>query len=179
MDAMEIIISVIFVTIFVALIVYIIVSSLTKKDSLPKVETGRIMYESGQEGNPIPVDKILFSKKKFVVQGKKYNSSDYILARADGVSMKKKGINSGDIVYAKKFDASFGRDQIKPNDVLLILLNDERYKGYKIRVYKRHNPKDKNDLETFYYDSDGNERVSSKNHRLDLVQGVIKYKYSE
>jgi hypothetical protein len=180
---MEIIISTIFGIIFVTLVVYIIVSSAMvkqrKSSLLPKVETGHIVYESEQEGNPAPVDKILFSGKKFVVKGKKYNSSDYILARADGVSMKKKGISSGDIVYAKKFDASFGKDQIKPNDVLLILLNDERYKGYKIRVCRGRNPKDENDLETFYYDSDGNERVSSKNHRLDLVQGVVKYKYSE
>jgi hypothetical protein len=61
----------------------------------------------------------------------------------------------------------------------LILLNDERYKGYKIRVYKRHNPDDERELETFYYDSEGNERSSSRNHRIELVQRIVKYKYSE
>jgi hypothetical protein len=57
--------------------------------------------------------------KKFVAQGKKHDTSGYILARADGSSMKKKGINSGDVVYAKKFDDVFRKDQIKPNDILL------------------------------------------------------------
>jgi hypothetical protein len=181
-ETMETIIIIVFITIFVALVAYIIASSMMavkqKKARLPKVETGHIIY-GNEEGNPVPIDKILFAGKKFAAGKKKYNSSDYILARADGVSMKKKGINNGDIVYARKFDASFGKDQIKPNDILLILLNDERYKGYKIRVCRRRNPEDENDLETFYYDSDGNERTSSKNHRLDLVQGVVKYKYSE
>jgi hypothetical protein len=180
MDSMEIIITIVFIAIFVALVTYIIVSSMTTKPvKLPKVETGHIIYDSFAEGNPIPVDKILAAGKKFVVDGKKYDTLDYILARADGVSMKKRGINNGDIVYAKKFDDVFRKDQIKPNDILLILLNDERYKGYKIRVCKGRNPNDERELETFYYDSDGNERLSSKNHRIELVQGVIKYKYSD
>jgi hypothetical protein len=178
---MEITIIAIFCTVFVALVVYIIVSSMTAKPKtlgLPKVETGRIVY-SVAEGSPIPINKILASGKKFVVQGKKHDTSGYILARANGNSMKKKGINNGDIVYAKKFDDVFRKDQIKPNDILLVLLNDERYKGYKLRVYKRRNPDDERELEMFYYDSEGNERSSSKNHRIELVQGIVKYKYSE
>ncbi|MDR0415467.1 MAG: hypothetical protein LBH84_08670 [Prevotellaceae bacterium] len=145
---------------------------------MPKVETGYIVNES-EEGNPISVDKILLAGKRFVVKGKKYDSADYILARADGASMKKRGIRNGDIVYAKRFNDTFGKDQIKPGDILLILLNDEQYKGYKVRVCRRYNPNNANELETFYYDDDGNERISSKNHRIDLVQGIIKYKYSD
>jgi hypothetical protein len=179
-DTMENIITIIFIVIFVALVVYIVVSSIrAQRSRLPKVETGHIVEKNLIQSNPVAIDKILLSGKKFVVKGKKYNASDYILLRADGSSMKRRGINNGDIIYAKKFDESFGKDRIQPDDILLIYLNDERYKGYKVRVLRKRNPNDENDMETYYYDSDGNERTSSKNHRLDLVQGVVKYKYSE
>lgn len=181
MDTIESVITTVFIVIFVTLIAYIIVSSVRAQKALrlPKVETGRIILASSIKSNPVAIDKIFAQGKKFAVKGKKYDASAYILVRADGSSMKSRGINNGDIVYAKKFDDSFGKDQIQPNDILLIRLDDERYKGYKIRVFKKYNPTDAEDLETFYYDSDGNERISSKNHRLELVQGVVKYKYSE
>ncbi|MDR3187742.1 MAG: hypothetical protein LBT94_00965 [Prevotellaceae bacterium] len=146
---------------------------------MPKVETGHIVGANDIESNPVAIDKILLRGKKFVAKGKRYDASGYILVRADGNSMKRRGINNGDIVYARKFDETFGKENIQPNDILLIYLNDERYKGYKIRVCRGYNPKDKKELETYYYDGDGNERTSSKNHKLELVQGIVKYKYSE
>ncbi|MDR0711116.1 MAG: hypothetical protein LBF67_02055 [Prevotellaceae bacterium] len=144
---------------------------------LPKVETGPII--SVDKNNPVAIDKILSYGKRFVVKGKKHDASHYILVRADGASMKRRGINNGDIIYARRFDESFGKDKIQPDDILLIYLDDDRYKGYKIRGCKKYNPNDESELETYYYDNDGNERVSSKNHKLEFVQGVVRYKYSE
>jgi hypothetical protein len=179
MTPIESIITIVFIVIFVALVTYIVVSSmrLQKMPRLPKVETGHIVYSD--KNNPVAVDKILSYGKKFVVKGKKYDASSYILVRADGASMKRRGINNGDIIYARKFDESFGKENIQPDDILLIYLNDERYKGYKVRVCKRYNPNNKDELETYYYDNEENERVSSKNHKLEFVQGIVKYKYSE
>jgi hypothetical protein len=181
MDTIESVITIVFIVIFAALITYIIVSSVRaqKAPRLPKVETGHIIEENSIKSNPVAVDKILLQGKKFVVRGKKYDASGYILVRADGSSMKRRGINNGDIVYAKKFDDTFKKDQIQPDDILLIHLNDERYKGYKIRVFRKYNSANADELETYYYDSEGDERTSSKNHRLELVQGVVKYKYRE
>lgn len=181
MEPIEAIITIIFIVVFVALSAYIIVSSVRAQKSprLPKVETGHIIWENSLKSNPVPIDKLLSQGKKFVVKGKKYDASAYIPVRADGSSMKRRGINNGDIVYAKKFDDSFGKNSIQPDDILLIYLNDERYKGYKIRVFKKYNPDNPEDLETYYYDSEGEERISSRNHRLELVKGIVKYKYSE
>jgi hypothetical protein len=180
-ETIESIITIVFIVVFAALIIYIIVSSVRAQRAprLPKVETGHIVEPTLTKNNPIAIDKVLSFGKKFVVKGKKYDASSYILVRADGSSMKRRGINNGDIVYARKFDSSFGKENIQPDDVLLIYLNDDRYQGYKIRVCRRYNPENAAELETYYYDSDGNERISSKPHRLDLVQGIVKYKYSE
>ncbi|MDR3366646.1 MAG: hypothetical protein LBO71_06745 [Prevotellaceae bacterium] len=180
-ETIEDIITIVFIVVFVALVIYIIVSSMRaqKTPRLPKVETGHIVEPSLAKSNPIAIDKVLSFGKKFVVKGKKYDASSYILVRADGSSMKRRGINNGDIVYARKFDSAFGKENIQPDDILLIYLNDDRYQGYKIRVCRKYNHGTTNELETYYYDSDGNERVSSKPHRLDLVQGIVKYKYSE
>ena len=181
MEPIEAIITIVFIVIFLILVVYIIVSSIRaqKTPRLPKVETGHIIWETPVKSNPVAIDKILSGGKKFVARGKKYDASGYILVRADGSSMKRRGINNGDIVYARKFDDSFGKESIQPDDILLIHLDDERYKGYKIRVFKKYSPDNADELETYYYDSEGEERISSLNHRLELVKGVVKYKYSE
>jgi hypothetical protein len=88
--------------------------------------------------------------------------------------MRQRCICNGDIVFARKFDKTFTLDNICPGNILLLYLNDARYEGYKIRVFKQYSP-DK-ELETFYYNPDGSERSSSKTHSLSRVVGVVQYK---
>ncbi|GHT82333.1 hypothetical protein FACS189467_7490 [Bacteroidia bacterium] len=172
------IIIVIFVVIAIFTI-YVVVSSIKQRKlfNVQTVTTGDVLYNTDDISNPVPIDKIILFGKKFVVKGKTFNSADYIRVRAGGSSMKKRGINNGDIIFASKVDSDFlkkKKDKIHPNDVLLLRLNDERYEGYKIRVFKQYAVN--GELETYYYNKDGSEHNSSRTHSLDRVVGIVKYK---
>ena len=172
-------IAIIFLVIVTTFFVYVVVKTVQQynKQRLFKVQgvtTGEVVYNTDHESNPAIVEKIILFGKKFVVGGKTYNSSDYVRVRAEGSSMRLRGINNGDIVFARRFDDAFPRSQICPNDILLLYLNDPRYNGYKIRVFRQYSPH--NELETFYYNPDGSEHNSSQAHSLSRVVGVVQYK---
>jgi hypothetical protein len=170
------IIAIVFLLIVLLFVIYVVMSSIQQQRMLnvQSVTTGEVIYSAPLNSNPIVVEKIILFGKKFIAAGKTCNSADYLRVRAEGNSMKKRGISNGDIVFARKFDDSFTRSQIRPQDILLVHLNDERYKGYKIRVFRQYSPT--NELETFYYNADGSERNSSQFHSLSRVVGVVQYK---
>jgi hypothetical protein len=170
------IIAIIFLAIATLFFVYVVAKSVQQQKMLyvQNVTTGEVVYHAELDSNPVVVEKIILFGKKFVANGKTCNSSDYLRVRAEGSSMKKRGINHGDIVFARKFDDTFTRGDIRQHDILLLHLNDARYNGYKIRVFRDYTPQ--NELETFYYNSDGSEHNSSKPHSLSRVVGVVQYK---
>lgn len=117
-------------------------------------------------------------RDQFTINGKVLCSSEYYKLEVNGSCMEARKIYNGNVIFVKKFNKNFTRDDIKPNDILLIYLNDERYKGYKLRVMKKLNEANTSEVVTFYYDPDGTEHFSSHNHKLSNVVGVLKYQYN-
>jgi hypothetical protein len=175
-DAVFYYVAVIFLVVAMGFAIYVVITSI-KQQKMFKVQTvvtGQVFYHAEEYSNPVRVDKVIRFGKKFIVGGETFNSSDFIQVRAGGYSMKRRGIVDGDIIYARKFDGNFTLNEIKEGDLLLIYLNDARYKGYKIRIFRKY--ADNNEIETYYYNKDGTERNSSHAHSSDRVAGVIKYK---
>jgi hypothetical protein len=170
------ILALVFLLIVLLFVVYVAITSIQQQRLLnvQSVTTGEVVYHTQHESNPVVVEKIILFGKKFVAGGSSHNSADYVRVRAEGNSMRKRGINNGDIVFARKFDSAFGRNQISSGDILLLHLNDARYNGYKIRVFRQSTPQ--NELETYYFNSDGSEHNSSQPHSLSRVVGVVRYK---
>ncbi|GHT17786.1 hypothetical protein AGMMS4956_21310 [Bacteroidia bacterium] len=181
LDPETIVVNIIIVIAFIILVVYVVRSTIyrSRKNNLIKVETGRLAYKMRSANDPVPVDRLVHNGKQFIVNGKKHLTSNYILVRAEGAYMRDRGINDGDILYVRKFDEVFTREQIHPRDILLIYLNDKRYSGYKIRVFKQYNPEHPDEVETYYYNEDGTEHNSSKNHNVIDVKGIIKYRTTD
>jgi hypothetical protein len=169
-------IALIFLAIVAVFFVYVVAKSVQQQRVLnvASVTTGEVVYHTEHDSNPVVVEKIILFGKKFVAKGQTRNSADYIKVRAEGNSMKLRNINNGDVIFARKFDNTFTHSQIRPNDILLLQLNDARYNGYKIRVFKEYSPK--NELETFYYNPDGSVHNSSQPHALNRAVGIVQYK---
>lgn len=86
-----------------------------------------------------------------------------------GECMTKVGIRPESIVSVRMIPEK-EKNGLKSGDIVLIFLNDKNFRGYKIRIIKNI---DGNDANTFYYDENGNERMSSKSHTLVSIIGVI------
>ncbi|MDR2424456.1 MAG: S24 family peptidase [Prevotellaceae bacterium] len=110
----------------------------------------------------------------FVINGKPINPSKHIMLVVEGNCMSQRKIENGDIIFVRKFDKSFTKNQIKPDDILLIWHDSEQYKGYKIRVLDNDKSENNNELNTFYYKEDGNKHLSC--HNINNIKGVVKYK---
>ena len=65
-------------------------------------------------------------------------------------------------------------DHIHPGDILYLKIQKDGKDYYKIRELDGVIP-EKKELVTHYYDPDGKKHPSSKNHTIDMVQGVVKY----
>lgn len=86
--------------------------------------------------------------------------------------MQIKGISEGDIVGVRMFDEKYNvHTSFKKGQILLIFLNDEHFKGYKIREQG-----DITDNGTGYYTyhyKGGVQNKSSKPHSIDSIKGVV------
>lgn len=89
-----------------------------------------------------------------------------------GKCMKPKGINEGIIVDVRmlnKTERSHLKDNLSSGDIVLIYLNDRRFRGYKLRIIKEIR---QNDTITFYYNHES-EQKSSKLHLLKDIIGFV------
>ena len=84
--------------------------------------------------------------------------------------MTPKHIYHNDIIGVKIFDETFTVEQVKEGDVLLIWLDDENFKGYKIRIKGKFDGTDA--YETFYYEGQQIQQ-SHQNHRISTIKGVV------
>ena len=95
-----------------------------------------------------------------------------------GDCMKPRNIFNGDVIFIESFKENASDDDkfqiIKENDILLIYLDDKRFKGYKIRGFSKRN--EDGSLETFYYKEDGTTKISGHSHRLESIGGIVKRK---
>ena len=132
--------------------------------SLPAVEAG-------------PMDRATYKRLIYINDNlvpsykKSINGISHLFRRfvVKGTCMEEKNINNGSIVNARIFNSTEEKLNLKNGDVVLIYLNDKKFRGYKLRCVKNVNLQD---VETFYYNK-GKEIPSSKPHKLDSIIGII------
>lgn len=86
--------------------------------------------------------------------------------------MEYKGVYDGDIVGVKMFDEK-DKDSLlcKPGDMLLIFLDDEHFRGYKIRELG-YATESNTEYYTYHY-KNGVKTHSSRPHSIDSIKGVV------
>jgi hypothetical protein len=112
----------------------------------------------------------------FYYNGKKINPKDYIIAKVDGDCMSPRGINGGDIIFIHKFKDS-EKNEISKGDILYIKYEKNNHSGYKIREAKEGYTENEEAIKTQYYTSEGKIKVSTSDHNLSNIEGVVKMKF--
>ena len=122
------------------------------------------------EAGPVDgADRDFMKPVSVCVNGLRMNKSlKYFVVRND--CMIPRHIYSNDVIGVQMFDNQFTIKDVKKDDILLIYLNDEEFKGHKIRVMK--------DVEgeafRTYYFKDGKPKDSKKLHAFDTILGVVR-----
>lgn len=132
--------------------------------------------EAGSTGNPsdcITRYSPITSYDNLIIDNKKLSAYKYICLSITGSCMKKVGINPGDVGIVRKFDKKFTLDDVKSGDILLIWLNDSKFKGFKMRIFE--SKKDAEYFKTYYYDEQGEKKYSTSPHHRDSIKGVFQY----
>lgn len=143
---------------------------------LPVAEAGSTK-ESSQAFDGYEKTIRISRSDKMTVNGVALNRKEYMPLVVKGDCMEHyKDLHQGDVVAARLFDDKFTKKNIQPGDVLLIWLNDDRYKGYKLRVFGDYTA-DANRLSTYYFKGDERQN-SSHPHHIESIKGVVKYKLS-
>lgn len=86
--------------------------------------------------------------------------------------MQIKGISDGDVIGVRMIENGDSIPTIsKGNHILLIYLNDENFKGYKIRE-QGEITNDGTAYNTYHYEN-GRQHKSSKPHSIDSIKGIV------
>lgn len=86
--------------------------------------------------------------------------------------MQEKGISDGDIIGVRMFeDENSVLSLSKKDNILLIYINDERFKGYKIRE-QGEMTNDGLAFNTYHYKG-GTKSLSSRPHAIESIKGVV------
>lgn len=117
--------------------------------------------------------KSLSPFESFSLNGKRIDSSDYIVASVEGECMGPRGIHSGDIVFIHKLlDAE--KNDIKDSSVLYIRKDDCVNETFLLREYIKD--KSCNDVvATRFYRNGIEPKESEPHHKLQNVVGVVRY----
>jgi len=163
------------ILLLILLVVYVVSSYYSEKLSfLEVVDAGPVVHHTKKSNANIKIKPLTSHDCIYTKSGKRVNLSGFHQFAVIGECMQVKEIEEGNIVLVKKFDnKETKKDLLKPQDVLVICLNDKKYKGYKIRVFEGFD-KD-GSLKTFCYNADGSLHNSSKNHQIDQIIGVVKF----
>ena len=84
--------------------------------------------------------------------------------------MTPRHICSGDVVGVQLFDDNFTVADVHEGDILLIHLDDERFRGHKIRVMRET---EGDAFRTYYYNGNW-QQDSSKPHGFESICGVVR-----
>lgn len=95
-------------------------------------------------------------------------SLQYFVVRND--CMKPLHISSGDIIGVQLFDGDFTITDVKQGDILLIHLDDNRFRGHKIRVMDYV----QGDSFHTYYFVGRKPQDSSEPHAFSTIRGVVR-----
>ena len=86
--------------------------------------------------------------------------------------MQEKGISDGDIIGVRMFeDEKSVLSLSKKDNILLIYINDERFRGYKIRE-QGDMTSDGLAFNTYHYKG-GTKSLSSRPHAIESIKGVV------
>ena len=181
------------IILFILLGLFVLMSYLNSlKPKLEKVEAGST--ETGSTEN-----RIMGKTRKYkgiplrpqdVVNNQ--SSSFYKQFVVEGNCMVKRNIAHKDIILVEPFKKDTSdKDKlgkIKENDILLIYLDDidkvnnklKGFKGHKIRGFKGYkkgvDALQQTELDTFYYDENGEIYYSTKPHKVKDVMGIVRMK---
>ena len=174
------------IILFILLGLFVLMSYLNSlKPKLEEVEAGqtsenRIMGKS-RKYNGIPL------RPQDFVNGKP--SSFYKQFVVEGNCMAKRNIAHKDIILVELFKGDTSDEdklaKIKENDILLIYLDDidkinnKGFKGHKIRGFKGRVQNNTSQLDTFYYDENGEICYSTKPHKVKDVMGIVRMKLQQ
>jgi len=157
------------------MVLYAVTSYYSDKLSfLEVVDAGPVVYHVNKANTNIKIKPLTSHDCIYTKEGKRVNLYDFQQFAVIGECMRAEGIEEGNVVLVKKFGVKESKQNlIKPKDVLVIYLNDKRYKGYKVRVFEDFDTD--GSLKTFCYNEDGSLHNSSKNHQIDQVIGTVKF----
>lgn len=133
--------------------------------TLPKVEAGPIsgVSSTGLQRLSTRINSSFYRN----YNGIKYKYRRFVV---QGMCMKGRGINPDEIIDVRIFNSKDEKNDLIPDNIVLIFLNDSSFRGYKIRAISKL---DGDNALTFYYSEDGNRINSSKPHRLKNIIGIV------
>lgn len=101
------------------------------------------------------------------------STSRYYRIRINGTCMERQEIKNGEEWLVRKIKKGKSlRKQVKVGDVLFIYLQDtDRYKIRRVKSFI-----DDVTVETYSYDKNGNEQMSSKPHSQATILGIVAYR---
>lgn len=110
----------------------------------------------------------------FYHNGKKIDPKKYIVARVDGDCMSVRGVLPGNIIFIHPVTDD-EKKNFKKGDILYIKYVRDGFSGYKIREFNSVNGKDA--VNTIYYTAENKPKDSNAPHKLENIEGVVKYNF--
>lgn len=138
----------------------------SKEDKVYMAEAGCVNNASSCAGI-----KRMPSKTVRLTDGRLINTSDYIRIIIDGNCMTQRGVLRNEEWLVEPLQLRPNDSRIKPRDILLVYLSDKQI--YKIREFVDYD--ESGNLNTCYYDENGQPKPSSKPHAKEAVCGVLRY----
>lgn len=142
-------------------------NSYKKKDVIIGVKAGDASDECS-----LPIAQA-HSKSVRLPNGRYINTKDFIRIRINGNCMKPREILNGEEWLVEKWDNNTKslNCNLHPRDIMLLYIEDKH--SYIIRELV--SIKEDNRLKTKRYNDDGSDRFSKNDHRLEQVQGIVRY----
>lgn len=128
--------------------------------------------KAGKEPATVPNETVWLNPfESFVVDGKRLNKKEYILAEVDGDCMVPRGICSGDIVFIEDIKK---RAELKPEDILLVQSVEDNVECKKLRELVSFSD---GLAKTCYYTPEQKKKYSKSPYKESDILGVVKYSF--
>jgi TusA-related sulfurtransferase len=166
-------------------IIYILISRYSDVKAKPKLDeveagpTGSMIMGRTRNYKTMPLRP---QDSLFANDGTPISFQNYKQFVVKGTCMEAKKIYEGDIIIAELFNDGLSDNQklekINTGDILLIYLDDNKFKGHKIRVCSEKT-EGKSFLKTHYFNKDKTVHPSSREHNIEEIIGVIRMKLND
>lgn len=143
----------------------------SEKEFIQCVEAGGINKATAEELAALSFEDIKRPYKD--EQGSPIDRNCYRRIVVHNNCMRPRKIWDKDQLLVKSTDSP-NISHLQTGDILLLKIQKDGKDYYKIRELDSTLP-DQGELVTHYYDTDGQKHPSSKNHKISMVQGVVKY----